>query len=436
LLVASLTFYAMWVPVYVSLLLLDVLINYALLRRMQSGKKPRRWLIVSVVFSLSVLAYFKYAFFLAESAAPLFRALGLSNVSPPEILLPLGISFYTFQMIGLQVDVYRKRATPPRGFGEYLLFLAFFPQLIAGPILRGSELFPQLRRCGRPDSVQIHRGLWLICWGLAKKVILADSLLAPFSDRAFANPGIGSAPEHLLAVYSFSFQIYFDFSGYTDIARGIGLLLGFELPKNFREPYLSRNPSEFWRRWHITLSEWLRDYLYIPLGGNRKGKRRMLLNLLLTMVLGGLWHGASWNFVFWGGVHGILLVAHRLVARVRIDEGEQVRFREVPACIATFHLVSFAWIPFRAESFEDAFQFGAALFREGYGGAWPAFQCVVVLVCVALHPIERLARTTRGEITGVQSRAILVAQGLAMGVLLALALVFGGVGGEFIYFQF
>ena len=316
---ASLLFYTLWIPSYLMLLLIDIGVNYALLRGMVRSARPRLYFVASLVFTLGLLACFKYAAFAVETLGPLAHVLGGAEPPIPEVLLPLGISFYSFQILALQIDAYRGDFEAPRSFPRYALFVCFFPQLVAGPILRGREFLPQLERGGELQPERTRRGLWLIASGVVKKVIVGDFLLAPFVDPVFQHPGIADAPVHLLAVYSFAFQIYFDFSGYTDMARGMGLLMGFELPLNFKEPYLSRNPSEFWRRWHITLSRWLQDYLYIPLGGNRGGSFLTYRNLGITMLLGGLWHGASWNFVIWGALHGGILVLHRRFGKPAAD---------------------------------------------------------------------------------------------------------------------
>ena len=290
---SSLIFYSLWIPSYLLLLLADIAVNYALMRAMLRSTRPRLFLTISIVFTVGLLAVFKYAAFLVESTIPITQALFGHAPIVPELLLPLGISFYSFQIIGLQIDCYRRTAQPPDNLARYALFIALFPQLIAGPILRGHKFLPQLERGGVLEPERTRRGVWLIASGIVKKVLVGDFLLSAFVDSVFGSPGVASAPVQLLALYSFAFQIYCDFSGYTDMARGIGCLLGFELPLNFREPYLSRDPSEFWRRWHITLSEWLRDFLYIPLGGSRRGSTRTYGNLLITMLFGGLWHGAG-----------------------------------------------------------------------------------------------------------------------------------------------
>jgi len=434
---ASLLFYLLWYPMYLLLLLLDIGVNYLLVRALASSRRPRLVLATSVSFTLGLLAYFKYAAFFVESAAPLLAA-GFGWSPPvPEIVLPLGISFYSFQIIGLAIDTYRGHGPPVPNLGRYALFVSFFPQLIAGPILRGDELLPQIESGGTITPERTRRGIWLIASGLTKKVIFADFLLAPFVDEVFAVPGVGSAPFHWAAAYSFAFQIYFDFSGYTDMARGLACLLGYELPLNFREPYLSRNPAEFWHRWHVTLSRWLRDYLYIPLGGNRGGPIRTYVNLALTMLLGGLWHGAAWNFVVWGGLHGVMLACHR---RFRRTDAETAPLRpgDVPRIFLMFHAATLLFVFFRASTFPGALTFIEALVAGGKHHGWPVLQMLVLLVCANLHWLERAARL---HIVAVRERLAttwwgIALEGCALGSVVGLAVAVGGAGGEFIYFQF
>jgi D-alanyl-lipoteichoic acid acyltransferase DltB (MBOAT superfamily) len=434
---ASLLFYFLWIPQYLLLLLVDIAVNYGLLRAMVRSRRPRTVLAAVLVFNLGLLGWFKYAAFLVSSVAAVWGLFAPVALPVPQILLPLGISFYTFMIIALAVDTYRGDIEPVQSLRDYAVFMCFFPHLIAGPILRGSEFLPQLRAVAGASPEQSRRGLWLIASGLAKKVLLADLLLAPFVNVVFGAPGFASAPEHLVAVYSFAFQIYFDFSGYTDIARGAALLLGFELPFNFQEPYLSRDPAEFWRRWHMTLSRWLRDYLYVPLGGNRAGRARMLLNLMLTMLLGGLWHGAAWNFVIWGGLHGLLLVVHRLAPRGQRPAERPLRWSDAPRILLAFHAVCLLWIFFRAHSFTDASAVLHRLFTGTYTETWPVMQIGIVALCVALHVLERAARihlpAVRERLSGPLGAAI---EGAALGTVAGLVILFGGVGGEFIYFQF
>ncbi|MDJ0850885.1 MAG: MBOAT family O-acyltransferase [Myxococcota bacterium] len=435
---ASLLFYFLWIPAYLLLLLADIGVNYALMRAMQRSARPRRLLVASVVFTLGLLAGFKYAAFLVESVSPLSGALLGEALPVPEVLLPLGISFYSFQILALQVDVYRRESEPPPSLARFALFVAFFPQLVAGPILRGREFLPQLERGGAMEPDRTRRGLWLIGAGVFKKVVMGDFLLAPFVDPVFAEPGAAPAPVQLLAVYGFAFQIYFDFSGYTDMARGMACLLGFELPLNFREPYLSRSPAEFWRRWHMTLSRWLRDYLYVPLGGNRRGFARTRVNLLLTMLLGGLWHGAAWNFVIWGGLHGLWLVLHRRLAGPLRGEDAPLRGRDALRIALCFHAVCLLWVFFRADTPAGAVAILERLFTGSYAGEWPVLPALVIALCAGLHGAERWLRRRLPRLRAALGDGALggAVEGALLGVIAALAVATSGVGAEFIYFQF
>lgn len=435
---ASLVFYTLWFPAYLLLLLSDILVNYALLCAMQRSRRKRPYLVVSIVFTVGLLATFKYAALAVETAAPLLRA-GFGFEPPlPEVFLPLGISFYSFQILALVIDSYRGTLEPPRSLARYALFVSFFPQLIAGPILRGSQLLPQLARGGQMSRERTRRGLWLVASGVTKKVVFADFLLSGYVNDAFSTPELGGAAIHLVALWSFAFQIYFDFSGYTDMARGIALLLGFELPFNFLEPYLARNPAEFWRRWHITLSRWLGDYLYIPLGGNRRGTARTYANLMTTMLLGGLWHGAAWNFVIWGGLHGLLLVLHRRFGRRSGDIHAPFSAGDVLRIIVLFNAVSLIWVFFRAPTFESACVFLSALFTGTEESGWPLMQTSIVVLCMLLHVAERLVRIHLSEIQAFFARPWwgAIAEGLALGGLVGLSVATSGTGVEFIYFQF
>ena len=435
---ASLLFYTLWLPAYLVLLLADIAVNYALLRGMVRSSRPKLYLVASIVFTLGLLGTFKYAALLVTTTLPILEGLFDFTGPIPDLFLPLGISFYSFQILGFSIDSYRgeTRTLPP--LSRYALFISFFPQLVAGPILRGTQFLPQLARGGEITPERTRRGLWLLGVGLAKKVILADYLLAGFVDLVFDARGVESPVFYWVALYSFAFQIYYDFSGYTDMARGIALLLGFELPFNFQEPYLSRSPSEFWRRWHITLSRWLADYLYIPLGGNRRGSVRTLANLMLTMLLGGLWHGASWNFVIWGGIHGLILVLHRALGRRPVDLDAPLGLRDVPRILVVFHAVCLAWVFFRAEDFDSALAFIRHLFVGENAFGLPWIQIGVVVLCALLHLAERSLRTRlpaiRAQLAGkTWGDAV---QGALLGALVALALAVSGVGGDFIYFQF
>jgi alginate O-acetyltransferase complex protein AlgI len=434
---ASLLFYTLWYPAYLVLLLGDIGVNFLLLRGIVGGRRPRFFLAVSILLTLGLLAFFKYAAFLVGSAAPFLEA-GFGWSPPlPEIFLPLGISFYSFQIVALAIDAYRdpKRGLPP--LSRYALFVSFFPQLIAGPILRGPELLPQLAVGGQQTPERRRRGAWLIGSGLVKKVVFADFLLSEYVDTVFGSAGVASAAFHWVAMYAFAFQLYFDFSGYTDMARGLALLLGFELPFNFREPYLSRNPSEFWQRWHMTLSRWLRDYLYIPLGGNRRALARTLANLLVTMVLGGLWHGAAWTYVIWGALCGAILIVHRLVGGRGAAEAP-LAVRQLPSVLLHFTAFSLTLVFFRAESAGEAVDFLGAMFQGGQVSGWPVAQSGVVALCILFHGLERFARPRLpGWRASVQRRPWGPAlEGAVLGVIFGLAVAASGVGGEFIYFQF
>jgi len=438
LLAASLLFYSLWIPAYVLLLIFEIGVNWLLLRAIARGPRPRIALAASITFTLSLLAYFKYAAFLVASVSPLMERLLGSHPVLSEILLPLGISFYSFNILGLAIDTARGREGEPPRLAHYALFIVFFPHLIAGPILRGRDFLPQLAQGERMTPGRTRRGLWLLASGIGKKMILGDFVLAPFVTDVFTSPGVASAPVHWLALYSFAFQIYFDFAGYTDMARGLACLLGYELPVNFIEPYLSRSPAEFWRRWHITLSSWLRDYLYVPLGGNRRGRVRTYVNLLATMLLGGLWHGAGWNFLVWGGLHGLLLVVHRAFAGRSAAAEAPRSWRDAPKVVVCFHAVILPWVFFRADSFADATAFLAGLFTGGLGEPWPALQTLAVAACFGLHGLERYARPRLARLRAALGDGPIggLVEGLAFGTLVALAIAASGIGAEFIYFQF
>ncbi len=355
LLLASYVYYGAWSWTYLALIMASTLIDFEIGKRMCTTASPRKLLILSIVTNLGILAFFKYTNFLIS----LFNfgfASARSNfqITSIDILLPVGISFFTFQALSYTIDVYRKEITPRQNMLDYALFIAFFPQLVAGPIVRAVEFFKELDAPRRPNSREINLGILLIVLGLVKKMAVADSL-ATVVDPVFDAPTNATAIASLFAVYAYALQIYCDFSGYTDTAIGCALLFGFRFPQNFNYPYIASSFQDFWRRWHMTLSRFLRDYLYIALGGNRLGPTRTQANLMLTMILGGLWHGASWNFVFWGLLHGSYLV---------LERGAQQLFpgfyaSQNPFLIAlrwamVFHGICFAWIFFRAKTFSDA----------------------------------------------------------------------------------
>lgn len=306
-------------------------------------------LYVSVFVNLGLLAYFKYTNFLIDNYNTIFSA----DVTFYDIILPVGISFYTFQSMSYIIDIYRKELQPARNVIDYIFFVSFFPQLVAGPIVRAADFIPQIYKKLNLSREDVNTALFLIIGGLIKKAVISDYISVNFVDRVFDAPLTYSSFENLMASYGYALQIYCDFSGYSDMAIGIAMLMGFVLPPNFRTPYKSGSVTEFWRRWHISLSTWLRDYLYISIGGNRNGKFRTYLNLFITMLLGGLWHGASWKFVIWGILHGLALVVERLFKNL-FSIPKNV-FSTTIRIVLTFHFVVFCWIFFRAKDFATAF---------------------------------------------------------------------------------
>jgi D-alanyl-lipoteichoic acid acyltransferase DltB (MBOAT superfamily) len=343
----SLYFYYKSSGMYFLLLLLATTVDFTLARWIyQSTQSWERkfFLITSLAVNLGVLGYFKYTNFLFGS----FSEITGSSFSNFDIFLPVGISFFTFQSLSYTLDVYRRHLKPVNSILDYAFYLSFFPQLVAGPIVRAADFLPQIHKPTVVTNQMLGRGVFLIVCGLFKKAVISDYISLNFVNRVFDAPTLYSGLENLFAVYGYALQIYCDFSGYSDMAIGIALLLGFHFNINFDSPYRSKSITEFWRRWHISLSTWLRDYLYISLGGNRKGKFRTYFNLMITMVLGGLWHGASWRFVIWGGLHGSALAFHKFVS----SKYELKARWNFLGMLVTFHFVCFCWIFFRASDIE------------------------------------------------------------------------------------
>lgn len=346
-LLGSYFFYGSWDVRFLSLIILSTLVDYAAglkIHRATSVQIRKRWLLLSLSVNLGLLGIFKYLGFFVESAGAFLSMLGMENANTwsLQILLPVGISFYTFQTMSYTLDIYRNELKPTRNFIDFAAFVAFFPQLVAGPIERASHLLPQIQSPRRPSPDMLRTGSFLLFYGLFQKTVVADNL-AMLADRSFAHPENG--PLTLLGIYAFAFQIFADFDGYSNMARGMALLMGFRLFHNFHAPYFASTPSEFWKRWHISLSTWLRDYLYIPLGGNRKGKLRTKINLMATMLLGGLWHGANWTFLLWGAFHGLLLILWPHKKTSAEKKGSAILQR-----VLLFHLVCLGWLLFRAEN--------------------------------------------------------------------------------------
>jgi alginate O-acetyltransferase complex protein AlgI len=443
LLLASCFFYACWDWRFLGLLWLTILTDYTFSRLMErtDSDSSRKWLVgLSCTINLSVLAYFKYANFFIDSAIPLVQRMGLPVPHwQLNVVLPVGISFYTFQSMSYVIDVYRRQMTPLKSLVDYGLYVTLFPQLVAGPIERGTHLALQVTRKTRVAWSDCSDGSWLILKGLFKKAVLADNL-SPIVDRIFSlsDP---TGPEVMIGVYAFAFQIYGDFSGYTDIARGLGKWLGYDLMMNFRLPYLATNPSDFWQRWHISLSTWLRDYLYIPLGGNRFGTFMTCRNLMLTMVLGGLWHGARWTFVCWGLYHGLLLVAHRLWSErtKRYETPNRPQPATAPwllRVVIMFHLTCLGWLMFRATNIG---QVGTML--QSLIGNWSWSATVsqelwqLLLLCLPVV-LMHFAQERTGELNLIP-RLSFLPRSLAYSCILMALLSLGSFGGrEFIYFQF
>jgi alginate O-acetyltransferase complex protein AlgI len=365
LLLASWFFYGSWDWRFLGLMLLTTTMDYSfgrVLARVHDVRRRKLILATSITVNLGILFVFKYFNFFTATLTRLLHVVALDpGVHLLQVVLPLGISFYTFHNISYIVDVYHERVSPTRDFVEFGLYVALFPQLIAGPIARPAHLLPQIQAPRRITYEMFRTGAWLILLGYFKKVVLADNMAA-FTKPLFDNPGSFHGTEVLFGLYAFAFQIYGDFSGYSDIARGLSNLMGFDLMVNFRHPYFAVNPADFWRRWHISLSTWLRDYLYIPLGGNREGTLKTYRNLLITMFLGGLWHGAAWHFVAWGVFHGVLLCIHRaaepLLASVRAVAAASSQFvRRAShgiAVFAFFNLTCIGWLLFAVHGVRDA----------------------------------------------------------------------------------
>ncbi|MCU0920266.1 MAG: MBOAT family protein [Burkholderiaceae bacterium] len=447
-LAASLIFYASWRPAYLLLLMASLGINYLLYLRIV-GTRSRPLLAVAVTLNLVFLGAAKYLAFLTES---LFAVAGLAGFAAPQDApgwmhwaLPLGISFYTFHMLSAMFDAYHGVWAKQVSFTRWCLYVTFFPHLIAGPILRPGQLIDQLGELAPLQAENFRLGGTIFVAGLIKKTLFADNL-APIADAAFNHPAGLDTAGAWIGTLAFSFQIYFDFSGYSEMAIGLALLFGVALPRNFLYPYISRSPTEFWRRWHITLSLWLRDYLYIALGGNRRGSLRTSINLMTTMVLGGLWHGANWTFVVWGALHGLYLIGHRLLnaafTRAGIREGGMGdRLLSLAGLPLTFVLVLITWVFFRAANFADAWAvLGAMVGRHGASSGAVAFRLYEVGIVLA----AALLVAAEPWLVGTAQRVGIlwwwrVPFWLRGGTSTALTLVvlsFGGATQKFIYFDF
>jgi alginate O-acetyltransferase complex protein AlgI len=362
LLAASCLFYMAFVPAYILILAVTILIDYVAGLRIEAteGSRRRLWLIVSIVSTCAVLFVFKYFDFFNDTIALAARAMGMEYAVPAlQLLLPVGLSFHTFQSLSYVIEVYEGRQRAERDFGVYSLYVMFYPQLVAGPIERPQNLLHQFREVHRFEYARVVAGLQLMAWGLVKKVVVADRL-AELANRVFDAPQQLTGMPLIIGTVAFAFQIYCDFSGYSDIAIGSAQVMGFDLMKNFDRPYTARSVAEFWRRWHISLSTWFRDYVYVPLGGNRVARPRWFANLFITFLVSGLWHGARWTFVVWGALHGAYLIASLVSADARARVRAALGLERHPALLrisqttVTFALVGVAWVFFRATSLADA----------------------------------------------------------------------------------
>jgi alginate O-acetyltransferase complex protein AlgI len=450
LLLASCIFYMFFVPAYILILFFTITVDYfaGILIENAGGIKRKRYLWLSLAANISVLAVFKYYNFLNDNITELLGFVGTDNPIPYlDIILPIGLSFHTFQAMSYTIEVYRGHQKAERKFGIFALYVMFYPQLVAGPIERPQNLLHQFHEKHNLDFQQIADGLKLIIWGLFKKVVIADRL-APMVDAVYNNPGDHYGVSVIIATIFFAFQIYCDFSGYSDIAIGAARVMGFNLMTNFRTPYFAETIADFWKRWHISLSTWFKDYLYIPLGGNRVKKSRLYFNLFLTFMISGIWHGANWTYIAWGALHGSYLVIaimtqhsrSKLLSKLGVFKNES--FNKVLNSILVFILVTFAWVFFRADSINDAFLliehacsftnsgFQAFIIANSYMtfglGSFFILALLIVEKLMADMPADKFINTFSGKTR--------IAIYISLTILILNFGVFGG--NNFIYFQF
>jgi len=447
LLAGSYYFYMRWEWAFIFLIIGQTLINYFCgLKIAENMDKAQRafWLAPALIASLSTLFFFKYYNFANDSIKVVFQAMGVSYLIPHlNIILPVGISFYTFQALGYTIDVYLNRCQVERNFGRFALFVSFFPQLVAGPIERSGNLLKQFKQEKQFDFHRLCEGGKLIVWGLFKKVVIADRL-AIYVNSVYANPDYYSGVSLALATYFFAFQIYCDFSGYSDIAIGAARIMGYDLMQNFRLPYLAESIADFWQRWHISLSTWFRDYLYIPLGGNQIGAGRWLINIYAVFLISGLWHGAQWTFVVWGGLHGTFYMLESFAGRIQnkylpglFDSNYAIKAIKI---ITTFHLVVFAWIFFRAGSVSDAWLIIHRIFTGPFLPFFPGSSQLTTLISICLIGSLLLVQLLQyhGKLSLYFSPSQLcqkIRWTGYLGMILGIALL-GKSSSEFIYFQF
>ncbi len=445
LLVVSCIFYIAWDWRFLFLIFTTIITDYLCSLKIYASadeKARKRYLFLSLLINLSILGFFKYFNFFGHNLEVLLGYFGIPVQSRVmNIVLPVGISFYTFKSISYTVDVYRKEMPATRNFWDYALFVLYFPQLLAGPISRAKDLLPQISASRKITLDKFYEGCYLIFWGIFQKVFIADNL-AMIVDPIFANSGAYNGAKVMIGIYAFAFQIYCDFAGYSNIAVGLGRCMGFDTVINFNLPYFSVNPKEFWKRWHISLSSWLRDYLYIPLGGNRGGAFMTYRNILITMFLGGLWHGAAWTFVIWGAYHGILLIMHRIIsplfAKVPLVKGIFVQkvwfFLKV---IFFFHLVCLGWLIFRAESMAQVYEMLSAIGRNfSFINSGASYAMVKIFFYVWLLLVVQTLQYRKNDLLSIL-KAKTLTRAVFYYICFYLLIIFGATGiKEFIYFQF
>ncbi len=443
-LISSYFFYGWWDFRYLGLIIISTSIDYFAgikISREETEQKRKTFLAISVIANLLILFIFKYFNFFAFNFVKILNHLGFHrDFVTLKVLLPIGISFYTFQSMSYTIDIYRKKIPCEKNYAVFATYVAFFPQLVAGPIERAASLLPQIKQLKKPSPLQIREGMSLIIWGYFLKVFIADNL-SRVADYYFLDMNFKRCSlEILIGLLAFTFQIYGDFAGYSKIARGISKLLGIELMQNFHHPYFAGNPSDFWRRWHISLSTWLRDYLYISLGGNRKGNMRTIRNLMVTMLLGGLWHGASWLFVLWGFYHGTLLVGHRLFNKAVGRLIKTSRIIKTCSWITMFTLTVYSWLIFRSANLEQFFYMQKYLFS---GFCLPSDEHALGRILVysfwlIIFSLVVLLVDWRQEKRGTEYVFLFnnFKDYIAAAILLVFIVMFGGQSNAFIYFQF
>lgn len=438
--VASLVFYGFWDARFVPLLAGMAVVNYGLgaVLGTERGRRGRGWISLAVGANLAVLCLFKYYDFFAETLAGAFAALGITAAPPLlGIALPVGISFFTFHCLSYVIDVHRGRVAPATSAVDLMLYIAFFPHLVAGPIIRASYFLPQLKAPVRKERIRTAWALTLIGTGCVKKIVVAGVVGTTLVDPVFADPAAFARFDLVLAVYGYAVQIYSDFSGYTDMAIGIAALLGFRFPNNFDHPYRAMSLREFWHRWHISLSRWLRDYVYAPLGGNRHGRTRTALNLILTMLVGGLWHGANWTFVLWGLLHGLGLAGERLIGRNRDPDAAPGLPGRLIRRVLVFHVVCLGWILFRSPTLDAAQSYVQAFVHPLEDAPHQATPYTVLLIAAVLLSQQLPVNQWRVLAARQLERWPAMAVGAAFALGLCVVDLLGPEGvAPFIYFQF